>query len=179
MQRSFEIGAGETRVIEFVADAPLRTTPEEAPAPRRPLAAERPARSSEEAAPPLDPTGLLEEARRALREQQWCTAAYKYELLTTRFSGTAEAHTVLVPLGQLQLEHLNRADLALRSLDLYLAGGGGSLAQEARHSRIRALRELGRDAEEREAIRAYLTDYPSSFQARALDKRLSELLPKQ
>lgn len=182
MQRSFDIGAGETRVIDFVADAPVRAAlaaPAPAAASRRPLAAEPRARSSDEVAPQLEPTGLLEEARRALREQQWSTAAYKYEQLTTRFPGTAEAHTVLVPLGQLQLDHLNRADLALRSLDLYLAGGGGSLAQEARHSRIRALRELGQDSQEREAIRGYLADYPNSFQARSLDKRLSELLPKQ
>jgi hypothetical protein len=181
MERSFEIGAGETRVIEFVTDAASAApvaAPEPAPAPRRAQPAERVAHAADEV-PALDPGLLLEEARRALREQQWSTAAYKYEQLVTRFAGTAEAHTVLVPLGQLQLDHLSRADLALRSLDRYLAGGGGNLAQEARHSRIRALRELGADDQEVEAIRGYLSDYPTSFQARSLEKRLSELRPNE
>jgi hypothetical protein len=177
MERGFDIGAGETRVIDYAPDVAVHAVPAEpAPLPKRVPSATRTTIEPDDA-PAVDAATLLDEARSALREQAWSTAAYKYEQLATRFPGTAEAHTVLVPLGQLQLDHLARADLALRSLERYLASGGGSLAQEARHSRIRALRELGMDMQEAEAIRSYLADYPNSFQARALQKRLSELRP--
>jgi outer membrane protein assembly factor BamD (BamD/ComL family) len=96
-----------------------------------------------------------------------------YGRLIAQHPGSAEALAALVSLGELQLSQFGDAKAALKSFDAYVRAGG-SLAQEARYGRIRALRKLGRHAEEQAAIDRFLADYPHSVQAATLRARLSE-----
>lgn len=125
---------------------------------------------------PATPTAsaLLKQARLLMSQNRWREAAYTYERLRQAYPGSPEAHTVLLALGQLQLDQLGQPGLALRSFDAYLKGGG-PLAQEARSGRIRALRRLGRHSAETGAIQDYLRLYPRSEEADKLRARLLEL----
>ena len=87
---------------------------------------------------------------------------------------SGEAHAALVPYGELQLSRLGDASGALVSFDRYLAAGG-ALAEEASFGRVRALRALGRKAEEREAIESYLRRFPNGAAATSLRARLDVL----
>jgi TolA-binding protein len=97
-------------------------------------------------------------------------AAKAYQNLLGTHPRSSEASAALISLAELQLSQLGQTAAALRSFDAYLAHGG-SLAQEARYGRIRALRRLGRTAEARTATEAFLRAYPGSAQAKALRKR--------
>jgi hypothetical protein len=118
---------------------------------------------------------LMGVARKLMRQGRWAEAAFAYRELRQVHAGSPEAHTVLVPLGQLQLDHLQQPDQARDLFERYLKNGGGALAQEARHSRIRALRRLGHRQQEIEAIEDFLERHPDSFEAEALRQRLQDL----
>lgn len=118
---------------------------------------------------------LLREARGLLRAGELNAAAGKYAELVRAHPSSPEARSSLLSLAELELEHLGNAAAALEYADKYLASGGGPLAPEARETRVRALRSLGRRADERAAIAEYLQAYPDSLRAPALGKRLSEL----
>ena len=75
--------------------------------------------------------------------------------------------------GKLELRQ-GAPSRALAAFDDYLARGG-PLRPEALAGRIRALRALGRTADERRAIEGYLKSYPTGFEAITLKKRLSVL----
>jgi hypothetical protein len=119
--------------------------------------------------------GILSDARRLMRGNRFAEAAERYEALRAGYPQSPAAHTVLVSLAELQLDELGRPGEALRNLDLYLREGGGTLVEEARQARIRALRQLGRRAGEAEAISEFLYEHPRSFEAAALRRRLAEL----
>lgn len=118
---------------------------------------------------------LLREARGLLRDGERGAAAAKYGELVREYPASAEARSSLLSLAELQLEHLGDAGAALDLADRYLSTGGGALAPEARETRVRALRSLGRRAEERAAIQDYLKAYPESLRAPSLQQRLREL----
>jgi hypothetical protein len=149
-----EIPAGETRRLTapLVASAGTGTS---APA-ARPSA-----------------TSLLELARRELARERPRQALALYEQLRAAYPASAEARTVLVTMGKLEL-NLRRPDRALRRFDAYLREGG-TLVPEALAGRARALRVLGRDREERRAIQQYLAAHPKGFEAPLFAKRLREL----
>ncbi len=117
---------------------------------------------------------LLELARQERAARHYSAAALAYRKLEQAFPGSAEARAALVSLGQLQLGQLGQPEAALRSFQTYLAGPG-QLQQEAEHGQILALQKLGRRAEERRAIDAFLLRYPKSVQAGALQERLKQL----
>ena len=77
-------------------------------------------------------------------------------------------------MGRLQLRRGN-AKAALAHFDAYLAASAGGLVEEARYGRIRALRRLGRTAQERGSIDAFLAEHPGSVYAPRLRKRVQEL----
>ena len=54
---------------------------------------------------------------------------------------------------------------------LELAGGGGPLSEQAEYGRIRALHQLGRGSQEREATRRFIARYPNAPETRLLKKR--------
>jgi len=134
-----------------------------------------PAPSAEEAesapaAAPESPTGLFSAARQALREQRWSDAASAYRSLIANFPGSAEARTALVPLAKLELDRIGQPQAALEHLNAYI-GGGGPLGVEAKLTRIRAYRSLGRAAEEARAIDEFLVEHPNSLDAASLRTR--------
>ncbi len=118
---------------------------------------------------------LLEKARKLMSEGQWAQAAATYRKLRSAYPGSAEAKTVLVALGHLQLDRLGQPSAAKRSFSTYLSAGGGALSQEARHGKIRALRQLGANRAEAAAIREYLAKHPSGLDVARLTARLEEL----
>jgi hypothetical protein len=121
---------------------------------------------------------LLKSARRMMREGRMRAAADAYETLRREHPRSDEAHTVLVSLGQIQLTALHQPERALELLDAYLERGG-TLAEEARLNRIRALRALERPDQEALAIREFLAKHPRNFEATALRSRVAELESKR
>jgi hypothetical protein len=157
---------------------PPETAPRTGRAPRRALApqpasASEPAFARPETAAPA--SDLLAEARRLLRAGRFEDAAARYAALRETHPHSPEAHTVLVSLAELQLDRLARPQQALDNLELYLRDGRGSLMEEARLARIRALRQIGRRDAERSAVAEFLREHPRSFKAGALEQRLGEL----
>lgn len=118
-------------------------------------------------------TSLLELARRELAHARPRQALALYEQLRATYPASAEARTVLVTMGKLELD-VGRPDRALRRFDAYLRNGG-TLVPEALAGKARALRALGRDQEERRAIQQYLAAHPEGFEAPLFAKRLREL----
>jgi hypothetical protein len=127
--------------------------------------------------PASDPSAadLLQQARQLMSAGQWSSAAAAYRELRRVHPNSAEAKTVLVALGQLQLDRLGQPAAAKRSFSAYLAAGGGALSQEARFGKIRALRKLGAKTAEATAIREFLDRHPDGLDAAALRRRLAEL----
>ena len=116
---------------------------------------------------------LLAEARRALKHGDSARALAAYRRLRALYPNSAEASTVLVTVGKLELRQ-NAPARALNAFNAYLKRGG-PLQPEALAGKIRALRALGNSAEERRSIERYLASYPDGFEAVALRKRLEVL----
>jgi len=170
LTRELTMPAGQPTVVSFeaadLAPPVLEAAPAEAPsAPARRAAAVERAQSAEV---------MLFEARRLMRNARFEAAASQYEALRSAYPDSAEAHTVLVSLAELELDRLGRPERALLELERYLVAGG-SLSEEARHLRVRALRALGQRDGERRAIEEFLDQYPSSFRVASLQHRLQEL----
>lgn len=120
------------------------------------------------------PTSLLERARAELRSGNVGAALNGYAELRRVFPASPEAWTVLPIMGRLELEQRKAPARALAFFDTYLSRPG-PLRQEALSGRIRALKVLGRNSEERLAIGQYLTRYPNSLETSALRQRLHTL----
>jgi len=180
---SLLVGSGSHRVVwsdaaggmaeeQRVSVSPGGTT--EVGRPRSSGAASQPSRRAESAS--LLPEQLLGRARQELQAGQHASAAATYRALRAEYPARPEAHTVLVTLGQLELDRLGQPALALQSFEAYLRSGG-PLLEEARRGQIRALQALGATARERAAIRLYLERYPRSLSAAELRRRLERLDP--
>ena len=152
-------GADVTESVEIVAGERREIVPA--------LPASSPAPSAKVEAP--DPDALLAAARRELARGDARAALALYQRFRAISPGSAEAATVRVTMGKLELD-LGRPARALGHFDAYLAGGG-PLAPEALAGKIRALQRLGRTAEERRAIDRYLRAYPNGFEAPVLQRR--------
>jgi FecR protein len=144
--------------------------PRDSAAPPRTPAA--PSTGSPEAAAGLSRDALFTAARKQAGLGHARAARALYRDLLTRYPGPGTA-AVEVVLGNLELE-LGAPERALTAFESYLRAGG-PLEPEALHGKVRALRALGRTAEESATIRAYLARYPGGFQAPTLKKRLQEL----
>jgi tetratricopeptide (TPR) repeat protein len=116
------------------------------------------------------PANLLARAQLLRSDGRYRDCAAAYRQLIARHPRSDEARVALVSLGELELSELSRPALALRAFDDYLRSHG-PLAREARFGRIRALRGLSKTTEEKEAITAFLKDYPDSAQAASLRHR--------
>ncbi len=135
------------------------------------LPAAAPARN---VAPPKGSADLLSLARERGAHGDLDGSVAAYRELFDRYGTTVEAHSALVPFGELQMGRLSDARGALASFDRYLVDGG-SLEEEASFGRIRALRALGRSGEERLAIEAFLRRFPDGPLATSLRERLRSL----
>jgi hypothetical protein len=183
--------AGEARSMVYRAEEVAATGPREVR--RRGIGKKSVARSSREELsakvlpepPPVEPAlvenagkptpaELLRSARRQVRDGQLRAAVATYESLRSTYAGSEEAHTVLVTLAQLQLTALHDPARSLQLLDTYLARGG-TLSEEARLTRVHALRALHRSKEEAAAISEFLVKHPRSFEDSTLRARLTDL----
>jgi len=174
--RSGEARSDEARPGEAppsVALSPHDATPATvvAPAARRRALAEHAHPSDTE------PTAaeLFAAANAARRAHDLRGAIDRYLALERRFPDTEEALVSLVSAADL-LARLGESDGALRAFDRYLARRAeGALASEALFGRARALKQLGRQAEEIEAWRRLLRAFPGSIYESAGRQRLDEL----
>jgi hypothetical protein len=114
---------------------------------------------------------LAEAAQRKREAKDYQETARLYRELLRRFPDSPEAAAIPVRLGDL-LASTSDHEGALAAYDLYLRRGAKQLAPEAELGRIAALRALGRTAEEREAIEAYLAAHPDDHRVPELRSRL-------
>jgi tetratricopeptide (TPR) repeat protein len=121
-----------------------------------------------------DAAALLAEARTLRASGEFREAAEAYRRLESAYPESAEAHASLVSLGDLLVAQLADPAGGLKAFDAYLASGG-VLAEEAAFGRIGALRALGREGEEREAVVSFLARYPGTLHDDALRARLRAL----
>ncbi|MFO8071561.1 MAG: FecR domain-containing protein [Polyangia bacterium] len=139
----------------------------------------RAGRKSPPSAEPREVPGaeeLIREARSARKSGNWNAAAGAYGRVLELHGGSPEAMTVLVPLAEIELEHLHRPDLALHHFGLYQRSRPrGPLAEEAAWGRCFALRALGRLGGEINALRSFLERYPKSIHASEAKTRLDKI----
>src|SRR5260370_2777420 len=83
------------------------------------------------ASPPVDPEVFLEDARRALEHGQAEAALAAYKRLRRALPASAEASTVLVTRGNLELDKMGPPATALAAFYAYLRHEGGTLRLEA------------------------------------------------
>jgi ferric-dicitrate binding protein FerR (iron transport regulator) len=111
---------------------------------------------------------LAARARGAHGDARGAAAAY-HELFTS-YPRSAEAEVARVAYGELELGALGNPQGALVAFDEYLRTGG-PLGEEASYGKIRALRALGRTADEEAAVRAFLERFPRGAAAGILRER--------
>jgi hypothetical protein len=116
---------------------------------------------------------MLEYARSLRASGDFRRAADVYRKIHAANPQAPSGRAALVSLGELLLS-LGDAQGALTAFDSYLVAPG-PLAQEASYGRVRALRALGRPAEERRAIERFLAAYPDAPQGRVLRSRLAAI----
>lgn len=167
-------------------DVDLRAHPAPRAVPTEPIVASPPAAlapPSAQGSTPVAPEGSASEVvhepsaadllvaareKRMRGDLEGQVAAYRE--LFGKHGTSPEAYAALVPYGEIQLARLGDANAALASFERYLAGHG-PLAVEAAYGRVRALRALGRAAEERAAIEAFVTTYPDFAATPSLRER--------
>ena len=159
----------ETARERFVVKGAERVsqTLELRPAPTAPAQPARPVTTPGATSARPSASELLRRARSLRVAGRYREAAAAYQELVTTYPGSGVSRVALVSLGELQLSPLGQPEAALKSFERYLAGGG-SLTQEARYGRIRALTAVGRVQAAREATDRFLRDYPGSAQAESL-----------
>ncbi len=118
--------------------------------------------------------GLKRRARSARLAERWSEAAGHYERLIRLAPESPAAQNARVQLGELLRGQLAQPEKALAVYEAYIARGG-DLIVEAHHGRILALRQLGRTADETEAIAQFLGRFPDSLFAGGLQARAEEL----
>lgn len=161
---TISLGAGETIRRSYVL---TQEVPNLAPLPQAP-------RTTEVARMPRAAT-LLNEARTRRSRGEHTTAASLYQRAHAAEPTSALGCAALVALGELQLVELRKPEAALKSFDQYLRSRDQALVIEARLGRIRALRQLGKSQEERQAITLFLQQHPSSVGVAGLRQRLRDI----
>ena len=116
------------------------------------------------------PGEIFARANAARREGRTAEALSLYAELQARHPRSVEARHADLTVAELEL----RRGAAPRALALFRRYGAGPLAAEAAWGEVRALRQLGRTAEERSALRRLLQSYPDSPYAEAARKRLDD-----
>ena len=138
-------------------------------------AGEGEANASHSAASRLSNDDPLARARLLRARGQFSQAAALYESIDAANPQSASGRAALLGLAELRLSDLGDAAGAVKAFDAYLAGGEGGLTREAAYGRIRALRALGRTAQERGAIERFIAMYPTGPDAQTLRLRLDAI----
>ena len=155
-----------TEVVEaLVADAVEE--PEQVPASRR---GRRDASVESESAAPArqpdkrSPSDYILEARELRKLADWRGAAERYRILLKRYPDSHEAATVLLPLAELELNHLGRAKASLVHFEEYLRRNPtGAMAEEALWGKCGALRTLGKRELEKRNLEIFVEKFPQSM----------------
>lgn len=119
--------------------------------------------------PPPTAGELLARARKLVLAGSETKALAVYEKLRRVHPSSSEAHVANVSIGEIQLQR-GKASAALAAFDRYLAGGGGSLREEALWGRVRALHRLGRMQARDEAAERLRKTFPKSVYLSRLPK---------
>ncbi|MDA3863296.1 MAG: hypothetical protein PF689_05435, partial [Deltaproteobacteria bacterium] len=86
-------------------------------------------------------------------------------------------YTILLELGEIELDRLGNPAGARSYFQQYIdTRKTGALLQEARWGKIRALGRLGKRKLEITALKAFIADYPSSYQNKKARRRLKVIL---
>jgi tetratricopeptide (TPR) repeat protein len=119
---------------------------------------------------------LLARARARRSVGDWSGALRIYDRVVDRFAGTRSAGVARVSRGEVLLDHRGSPQRALRDFEEYLRHSpSGALAQEAAFGRCRALLTLGRNRDARQALEAFLRDYPLAVQGKQARRSLDRL----
>ncbi|MBN1606222.1 MAG: zf-HC2 domain-containing protein [Polyangiaceae bacterium] len=162
-----------------------QSVPQRGPAPLASEAAGRegdsglrdaPERKPDQRAPSeMTSKSLFAEANRLRTAGRVAQAIRGYRLLQEQFPRSREAILSRVSLGNLLMGR-HEAEPALEQFAAYLAATpGGVLGEEALFGKARALRALGRSAEEREACALLVAAYPRSVYEPFARARLGQL----
>ena len=171
------------KVAPVAAPKPVELVPERivpalplatrAPAPREPVAAVRPKPVEEASAPSAEQ--LLKSINEA-RRNDMPQAMQLYRRMQRQYPGSLEEATATYSLGRALYDSGEDMAGALTMFNRYLAGSpNGTLAEEARLGRARALQRLGRSSEERQAWLDLLSAHPRSVHAEEARRRLEQL----
>lgn len=151
------------------ADSGLSPTP-----PTPPTIHRAPRRETSKEDESLD--ALVRAARQCRAKRDWQCAARAYSRVLELFGHGGRSSKVLLPLAQIELDHLVRNQKALEHFQLYLEGSpSGALAQEARYGVCRALMALGRKEKARRELERFVELYPTSVYAGSARKWLETL----
>ena len=156
------------------ADKPLEAADQLEPEPEEQIPAAEPEPAAE-ALPPT-PGELIRVARERRLSGDWKGAAEAYQQVLSLHPNRPEAVTVLLPLAEIELEHLGRPALALGHFTQYgTRRPNGALAEEAFYGRCAALRALGHKDREILALEEFLSRFPRSVHAKNARARLQKL----
>jgi TolA-binding protein len=124
---------------------------------------------------PVERSDLLREANRLRADGRWSEAAATYQRVLDLGPGSPESYPAEVALGNLDLQQ-GRGPSALSHYEhALLAHPAGALAEEARWGKARALRTMGRTAEERAALEELRDRHPDSPLVPVASRRLAEI----
>ena len=122
---------------------------------------------------------LLTSVRKHQRQKEWEAAAAIYRNIVRYYPRSSVSAEALVALGNIQLEKLNRPEVALKRFEQYLMDNETTLAEEALIGKAGALRRLGRISEERHVLERLLSVYPSSLHAATARERLKKIAAEE
>ncbi len=143
-----------------------------------------PTTSASEPDRPVAPSGspgeYILEARECRKMGDWAGAARAYGKILGEYPASPEAITVLLPLAEVELEHLGNPTRALVHFCEYeRRRPAGPLAQEALFGKCTALRALGRKDEEIRALGEFLNRFPNSIRYSRVNQRLITVIKQK
>jgi tetratricopeptide (TPR) repeat protein len=122
------------------------------------------------------PEDLLQKANRLRAEGRFREAAQTYSAVSDRYPKTLSSYVAQVAAASIELEHLSHAGKARRLFEKALKEHPeGALDLEARQGLATALRDLGQEKAEVEALRHLIDAHPASPAAKRAALRLAEL----
>jgi tetratricopeptide (TPR) repeat protein len=122
------------------------------------------------------PEDLLQKANRLRTQGRFREAAQTYSAVSDRYPKTLSSYVAQVAAASIELEHLSHPGKARRLFEKALKEHPeGALDLEARQGLATALRDLGQQKAEVEALRRLIDMHPASPAAKRAALRLAEL----